>query len=299
MVTSVSASMDGGIRGTREARSLGCKTNKERTLQGAPFLVLKTALRWRSRGRLSDASARTSQLSPNRRCSPWRQSVPSGDGGLVKEVADTDHASGFAREVDRKPCGGAAEGAGDGIQFPPSTLQIRPRHGEVYGVQARDRREQSPVLRVPSQEWRSYTQHFVFQEPRKMPRLRSRFSLQHRPRHGSRELQSPQAVAWIAARWEVPMLPKHSKLRRPERWNSGRVGVANCSIVEDLGRVGFWASLDDAGRAVLMALICFTDPMTGEATISTRGNSAWSYPYSTANAVMLPARLAVETTRHL
>jgi hypothetical protein len=102
-----------------------------------------------------------------------------------------------------------------------------------------------------------------------------------------------QAVAWIAARWEVPMLPKHSKLRRPERWTTGRVGVANCSIVESLVRSGFWAWLDDAGRAVLMALVCFADPLTGEATISTRGLCRYSGKASRTTITGVISRLEI------
>jgi hypothetical protein len=85
-----------------------------------------------------------------------------------------------------------------------------------------------------------------------------------------------QAMAWIAGRWQVPMIPKHSKLRRPERWTTGRVGVSDCSVVEDLVRSGIWAWLDDAGRAVLIALLCFADPTTGAATISLRGLCRYS-----------------------
>lgn len=85
----------------------------------------------------------------------------------------------------------------------------------------------------------------------------------------------PQAVTWICARWEVPLIPKNAKLVRPERWNSGRVGVSSFPL-ESLVRTGFWASLDDAGRAVLVALVCFADPVTGNATISYRALCRYS-----------------------
>jgi hypothetical protein len=84
-----------------------------------------------------------------------------------------------------------------------------------------------------------------------------------------------EAVAWIASRFEVPLLAKGAKVSRPERWTPGRAGIAHFPL-EVLTRMGGWASLSDAGRAVLVALACFTDPATGEATISTRGLSRYS-----------------------
>lgn len=78
--------------------------------------------------------------------------------GLVKEVADTDHPRRFAREVDRKPRGGAAEDASDGIQFLPTASKIRVRHGKVCRIQTGDRHEKIPVLLVPemmrARRWR-------------------------------------------------------------------------------------------------------------------------------------------------
>jgi hypothetical protein len=84
-----------------------------------------------------------------------------------------------------------------------------------------------------------------------------------------------QAVGWICARWDVPTIPKNAKAVRPQRWNSGRVGVSIFPL-EAIVRTGFWASLDDAGRAVLVALVCFADPVTGAATISYRGLCRYS-----------------------
>jgi hypothetical protein len=91
--------LDGGIRETRAAHSLGCKAHKERALQGAAFLVSKTALRlvfW----------ADSAMGQPVRHSTRRTADIHYGDNpfhlvraGLVKEVADTDHASGFAREV--------------------------------------------------------------------------------------------------------------------------------------------------------------------------------------------------------
>jgi hypothetical protein len=84
-----------------------------------------------------------------------------------------------------------------------------------------------------------------------------------------------EAVAWIRSRFEVPLVAKGAKVSRPERWTPGRAGVAHFPL-EVLTRMGGWASLSDAGRAVLVAIACFADPTTGEATISTRGLSRYS-----------------------
>jgi hypothetical protein len=83
------------------------------------------------------------------------------------------------------------------------------------------------------------------------------------------------AVAWITARFEVPVVAREAKVRRPERWQAGRVGVSQFPL-EPLVRAGAWAWLGDGARAILVALACFTDPATGEATISTRGLGRYS-----------------------
>lgn len=75
------------------------------------------------------------------------------------------------------------------------------------------------------------------------------------------------ATRWICARWDVPTVAKGKKLIKSERWRSGRVGVSRFPF-EYLVRSGFWASLDDATRAILPALVCFADPNTGETEIS-------------------------------
>lgn len=75
------------------------------------------------------------------------------------------------------------------------------------------------------------------------------------------------ATQWICERWNVPTIAKGKKLIRSERWHGGRVGVARFPF-EYLVRSGFWASLDDATRAILPALVCFADPNSGEAEIS-------------------------------
>jgi DNA-binding transcriptional regulator YhcF (GntR family) len=84
-----------------------------------------------------------------------------------------------------------------------------------------------------------------------------------------------EAVVWITARFEVPVVAKGAKVSRPERWQPSRAGIAHFPL-EVLTRMGGWAWLGDAGRAIVVALACFTDPATGEATISTRGLSRYS-----------------------
>ncbi len=84
------------------------------------------------------------------------------------------------------------------------------------------------------------------------------------------------AARWISARWDVPTIAKGKKLVRPERWHPGRVGSACFSFLEELIRSGYWATLDDATRAILPALACLADSSTGEAEISYRGLSRYS-----------------------
>jgi hypothetical protein len=83
------------------------------------------------------------------------------------------------------------------------------------------------------------------------------------------------ATRWICARWDVPNIAKGKKLIRSERWRSGRVGVSHFPF-EELIRSGYWASLDDASRAILPALACFADPSTGEAEISYKALARYS-----------------------
>lgn len=83
------------------------------------------------------------------------------------------------------------------------------------------------------------------------------------------------ATRWICARWDVPAVAKGKKLVRSERWSKGRVGLSRFPF-ESLIRSGFWASLDDAARAVLPALVCFTDPSAGEAEISYKALARYS-----------------------
>jgi hypothetical protein len=67
----------------------------------------------------------------------------------VKEIADADHTRGFSREVDGKSCGGAAEHAGDGIQFAAFGLGIAT---PTRGIQRARYKRTKHVLRS-SQLW--------------------------------------------------------------------------------------------------------------------------------------------------
>ena len=67
-----------------------------------------------------------------------------------------------------------------------------------------------------------------------------------------------QATEWLCARWPVPTIAKSAKLSRPERWAASPVGISSFPL-ERFVRSGVWAALDDAGRAVLPALFCFTE----------------------------------------
>jgi len=82
-----------------------------------------------------------------------------------------------------------------------------------------------------------------------------------------------EAVEWICGRWIVPTIAKNQKLSRPERWKTSPVGFSAFPL-EDLVRSGFWATLDDAARAILAVLFCFSEK--GEAAISYRGLSRYS-----------------------
>lgn len=83
------------------------------------------------------------------------------------------------------------------------------------------------------------------------------------------------ATRWICARWDVPRVAKGKKLVHSERWHGGRVGASRFPF-EELIRSGLWASLDDATRAILPALVCFADPSTGEVEISYKALSRYS-----------------------
>jgi len=85
-----------------------------------------------------------------------------------------------------------------------------------------------------------------------------------------------EAVTWISARWTIPTIAKNKKLSRPERWKtSSRVGFSAFPL-EDMVRSGFWATLDDAARALLPVLFCFSDTTTSEVAISYRGLCRYS-----------------------
>jgi hypothetical protein len=86
-------------------------------------------------------------------------------------------------------------------------------------------------------------------------------------KHG--ECSLADAVRWIEARWDVPRIAKNKKLSRPERWGTVPVGLANFPL-ENLVRAGLWAAFKDAERAVLVAILCFVDPVARTAEISHR-----------------------------
>lgn len=89
-----------------------------------------------------------------------------------------------------------------------------------------------------------------------------------------------EAARWICARWDVPTVQKGKKSVHPERWRSSeRVGTARFPF-ESLLRSSFWASLDDASRAILPALACFADATTGEVEISYRALARYSGKHS-------------------
>ncbi len=56
--------------------------------------------------------------------------------GLVKEVADTDHASRFSDEVRGEARRGTTEDANHRIQFLSATLQVGASYGEVGAIQS-------------------------------------------------------------------------------------------------------------------------------------------------------------------
>ncbi len=76
---------------------------------------------------------------------PLQSMVP----GFVKKVAESNNSCGFASEIDRQPCGAAAEKAGYRVQFFSAVLQNRPGQSKISRAENSNRREKSPILRVP------------------------------------------------------------------------------------------------------------------------------------------------------
>jgi len=81
------------------------------------------------------------------------------------------------------------------------------------------------------------------------------------------------AAKWIAARFDVPAIPKHKKLVRPERWHIGRAGVGDL-LFQDLVGSGLWAAMSDAERAVFVVIRAFADE--GTVKISYRALARYS-----------------------
>src|SRR5580700_6847587 len=82
--------------------------------------------------------------------------VHHGDGalqsvmsGLVKEVAERDHASRLTGEVHCKPRGAATEYAGYRVQFLSATAQVIPGYDEVGGVEGSTCGKQEAILTIP------------------------------------------------------------------------------------------------------------------------------------------------------
>jgi hypothetical protein len=82
-----------------------------------------------------------------------------------------------------------------------------------------------------------------------------------------------EATAWLCARWPVPTIAKNTKLARPQRWAASPVGLSSFPL-EQFVRSGVWTGLDDAGRAVLSVLFCFSEK--GEVAVSYRGLARYS-----------------------
>jgi hypothetical protein len=83
------------------------------------------------------------------------------------------------------------------------------------------------------------------------------------------------AASWLCGNFSVPMIGKNKKLVRPERWASVPVGLAYFPL-ENLVRAGQWAAFEDADRAVLIAILCFIDPVKHTAEISHRALCRYS-----------------------
>src|SRR5579863_9321876 len=71
--------------------------------------------------------------------------VPS----FVKKVAESNDSCGFASEIHRQPRGAAAEEAGYRVQFFSTVLQNRAGQSKIDGAENSNRREKSPILRIP------------------------------------------------------------------------------------------------------------------------------------------------------
>ncbi len=81
----------------------------------------------------------------------------------------------------------------------------------------------------------------------------------------------PAAVAWICQRFPVPAARPGKHIVHRNGWSpTFRVGCGY-SRLEWVIRSGLWGQLSPSQRSILGVLDTFTDPETGEATISYRG----------------------------
>ncbi len=85
-----------------------------------------------------------------------------------------------------------------------------------------------------------------------------------------------QAALWIAARFDVPALPKGVHVRKREgyypRFRAGDIDT----VVELLVRSGLWCTLSHAERSILPVLSTFANRNTGSAEISYQGLMRYS-----------------------
>jgi hypothetical protein len=87
------------------------------------------------------------------------------------------------------------------------------------------------------------------------------------------ECSLKEAVDWLCVRWTIPTIAKNTKLSRRERWATSPVGHSSFPL-EQFIRSGLWAALDDAARAVLAVMFCFSEK--SEVCISYRGLARFS-----------------------
>jgi hypothetical protein len=69
--------------------------------------------------------------------------------GLMKEVAESHHASGFTREVHGKSWSAATEHTRHWIQFLAAVAQVVPGHDEVGRAESSARGKQQAILPIP------------------------------------------------------------------------------------------------------------------------------------------------------
>jgi hypothetical protein len=82
--------------------------------------------------------------------------VQHGDGplqfvmsGLVEQVAEPNHANGFAREIDCKSRGTAAEHPGHRVQLLAPTAQVVPGDNEISSAEGGACRKQKAIFPIP------------------------------------------------------------------------------------------------------------------------------------------------------